>query len=160
MEEDKRNNKEQVVRALVMSQQRILSLAVQCPYKAEIYPGWTIIEVINHLCGWDELAIQMLHQLNGNAARQIEKIESLDSFNAKSVASKKDLGLSACVDSYVENRKNLVFLAGNIATDLLIKKIEYPWGGDGSMLAVLNIWVEHEDQHRSDIFDKCKGKQK
>ena len=60
------------------------------PHK-EIYPGWTIKDLLAHMTGWDEVAIDSLQSHLGNRPPTIPAIHDLDEYNALTVSSRKDM---------------------------------------------------------------------
>ncbi|MGZ6346744.1 MAG: hypothetical protein ACXWNC_04125, partial [Anaerolineales bacterium] len=52
--------------------------------RKEIYPGWTIREVIAHVTGWDDATIEALHAHIEGRPLSIPNISDLDEYNEMS----------------------------------------------------------------------------
>lgn len=151
-------NIDQAIRALVMGQQRILSLVVQVDPSAECYTGWNVRDVVAHLVGWDEVALTIAKDLAGISHAHIGKIDSIDTYNAQSTKKREHLELKICVEEYVSTRRELLGTIAQLDPTKFHKVVNLPWGGEGTLLEVLDTWVEHEEQHRADLMACLKGK--
>jgi len=60
------------------------------PHK-EIYPGWTIRDLLAHMTGWDDATIDSLRAHAVGRPLSISAIRSLDEYNALTVSSRRDL---------------------------------------------------------------------
>ena len=146
---------EQATRALVMGQQRMIDFAARIPVDMQVYPEWTMKEVIDHLTGWDEMAISLVGVSLGNG-KMASPIESLDEYNAMSINRRKMLPLRQSIEEYVVKRKELVRCLVGLQPGVIENEIMFAWGAKGTLLELLNIWVEHEESHRNDIFGRIK----
>jgi hypothetical protein len=57
----------------------------------EIYPGWTIRDLLAHMTGWDDANIDSLCAHVVERPLSLPAIRSIDLYNALTVSSRKDL---------------------------------------------------------------------
>ncbi len=147
---------EQAIRAMVMGQQRMIDLSARLPEEKYVYPGWTMKQVIDHLTGWDEMALCLIEATHGTG-NMPDPINSLDVYNTSSIEKRKPLPLRLSIEEYVITRKALVQAFIGLPKDVAEKEIMFPWGSAGTLTKLLQIWVEHEESHRNELFGLLKG---
>lgn len=113
----------------------------------EIYPGWTIKEVLAHLAGWDNSTIQALQSFKAGEPPQLTAMNGLDVYNSQSVAEHKELTLDQTVNEWESVRGQLLPLIEQLTDADLAALIVAPWGQSISVLQLLSIMVGHEEEH-------------
>lgn len=142
------------IKTMVMAQQKMIDAVAKIDPKLEIYPGWCISEVIAHLIGWDELAIALVTELNQKGKNERIMIDTIDLYNRQSVKKRKALSLKEIINQYVSVRLSLLGLLQKTPIKTLAMDADLPWGDEGSVLQVLDIWIDHEAEHLDELIER------
>lgn len=145
------HTKNNILTQLARSHQLMHALVNDIQANRIIYPGWTIKEVLAHIAGWDELAVEMLRMCHTGTIPTELHVQSIDRYNAQAVEQRKHLTLQETMDDWQAVRQQLLELANATSEEDLTRPIAYPWGGKGNMLDVLAILADHEDEHAVEI---------
>jgi hypothetical protein len=119
--------------------------------KMEIYPGWTIKEVIAHLAGWDDATILALDAFVAHLPPPTPAIKGLDSYNEQTVEERVDLGYEQIVREWELIREQLIKVFGNLPDEMLATSIVSPWGLTMTVEQLLKIMINHEKEHADAI---------
>ncbi|MGD1994823.1 MAG: DinB family protein [Anaerolineae bacterium] len=119
---------------------------------AEIYPGWTIKEILAHITGWEDATIESLraHALGDVPATPASR--GIDAYNASTVATRETLSYDHVVREWRQTRQNLKDLVRGMDPDRLTASMVFPWGPRGTVEELVRIMVHHENGHAQEVI--------
>jgi hypothetical protein len=127
------------------------SVLPQVDSNKEIYPGWTIREVLAHVTGWDETTIEALHAHIEGRPLSIPNIPDIDEYNELSVFSRTGLDNEQVLKEWRSNRKVLRTIIEEMTVDKFSLPVTVPWGGNSTIIAMMEMFCEHEAKHTADV---------
>lgn len=120
--------------------------------KIEIYPSWTVKEIIAHLIGWDKAATDSLTSFIQGGVPDVVSINGVDAYNDESVAQYSGLSLAELVQEWENERQRLLDTMTALEEKQLKAKITYPWGGEDTISRMLVFLANHDTAHTNDII--------
>jgi hypothetical protein len=129
------------------------------PHK-EIYPGWTIKDVLAHMTGWDDATIDSLRSHLVECPPSVPAIRNLDKYNALTVASRKDLDYEHVLKEWRLTRQVLRTLIAQLPEDKFYTPLIVPWGEKTTVTNLVEIFHDHEEKHAQDILTWLKNPEK
>ncbi len=120
------------------------------PHK-EIYPGWTIREVLAHVTGWDDATIETLRAHLDERPLSISEIHDLDEYNAQAVASRTDLENEQVLNEWRTTRGVLRKIIEEFPEDKFKIPVSVPWGGKSTVTDMMEMFCDHEESHTRDV---------
>lgn len=117
----------------------------------EIYPGWTLKDLLAHITGWDEVVVLTLNSHLTGEPPSIPPILNLNTYNAHSVSSRKDLSFPDVFKEWRLIRSNLMSILEQFPHENSLDPILVPWGGDLTITSLVKIFCEHEQIHCNDL---------
>ena len=134
---------------------KIESILHQIDPHKEIYPGWTIREVLAHISGWDDETINTLRaHLEGKSLSKVE-IRDFDKYNALSISSRTGDKYEQVKDEWRSTRKLLRTIIEEIPEDKFFAPLAVPWGGKSTVIDMMEMFCEHEESHTQDVLKSC-----
>jgi hypothetical protein len=117
----------------------------------EIYPNWTLRQMLAHITGWDDATIDSLrtHVTGRKAATPAEL--GIDAYNVTTVASRHDLDLDHVLKEWRLTRQILRTIVEDMPEDKFLEPLIFPWGDRGTVTELIEIFIGHEEEHRRDI---------
>ncbi len=115
--------------------------------KMEIYPGWTIKELLAHLAGWDDATIAALKAFLASSAPPVPAVRGIDVYNSETVAERAPLDYDHIVKEWEWVRGQLMELLTGMPSDFLASNIVSPWGPTFPVHRLIEIMAEHEEEH-------------
>ena len=115
--------------------------------KTGIYPEWSIQELLAHLAGWDDATIQALQALEKGNEPPLLAMRGIDFYNAQTVAERAELSYDQIVKEWELIREQLVSLLNEMPEELIQKRIVTPWGDIMSVDSLIQIMIDHEEEH-------------
>jgi hypothetical protein len=126
----------------------------------EIYPGWTIKQMLAHITGWDEVTIDSLRAHIAGRVPSVPANRGINEFNARTVASKREQDYFHILDDWRLTRKKLRTLLEEMPEERFAEPITAPWGEKGTVAHLVDIFREHEEKHVRDINEWLKRTEK
>lgn len=145
------SQREELIDILESSHAKILSLLNEVDIQREIYPLWTVREIMAHLAGWDDLVIKHIQTLVDAHAPAAPAIKGINAYNATSLASREDLDYDQVLKEYIQNRQALLKLLRDVPAEMISVQYAVPWGGEENLEEVVNIFGPHELEHAEDM---------
>jgi hypothetical protein len=122
----------------------------------EIYPGWTIKQMLAHITGWDDVTLDSLRAHVAGRAPEASANRDLDEFNARTIASRHELDYSHILDEWRLTRKLLRTVVEEMPEERFVEPLVSPWGKKGTVTYLINIFREHEEEHVQDVYEWLK----
>ncbi len=119
--------------------------------KREISPGWTIKQVLAHIAGWDEVVNASLRAHLGCSELGSYAISGIDTYNDEAVAARERLSLDEVIADWNLARRELIALVREIPEGRWDEPHLYAWGERGTVSSELEIFIQHEREHASEI---------
>ncbi len=117
----------------------------------KIYPLWTIREILAHISGWDDATIGFIRSLVNNAPPATPAMRGQDVYNAETVSTREGLSYDHIYREYIETRKTLLNLIRTMPEEKIVQPFVLPWGGEGTLVDLTNIFAPHEEEHAGDV---------
>ena len=131
---------------------KIENLMPEIDTNKEIYPGWTIKDILAHMTGWDDATIDSLRAHVGESPRSVPAIRSLDGYNALSVSSRKDLDYEHVLKEWRLTRQELRTIIEQLPEDKFVSPVIVPWGEKSTVTYLVDMFRDHEEEHAQDIL--------
>jgi hypothetical protein len=138
------NHAREEVRALLPDVDRLM----------EIYPGWTIKEVLSHLVGWDDATILALQNFAASSPPLMTAMRGIDYYNSQTVAERKELDYDQIVREWEWVRGQLMPILEQLTQENLATTIVTPWGSSMQIEDMINIMIDHEKEHAEVIRER------
>ena len=119
----------------------------------EIYPGWTIKQVLAHIAGWDDAVNASLRAHLGCEEFATPAAAGIDPYNAELVATRERLSYDQVVAEWELARRELIALVREIPEGRWEETHLYAWGERGTVSQELAIFIHHEREHADEIRD-------
>jgi len=123
----------------------------------DIYPSWNLKHLIDHITGWDELAVSAFRSYSRDGTLERVVKDGIDQFNAASVNAREAWSLEKSRHAYDSAREELLKAVREIPAEKLPQKFPAPWGGMCTVTSVLRILISHESEHAQHIEEKLKN---
>jgi uncharacterized damage-inducible protein DinB len=144
--------KEEIKAVLAQSFERLLETLDYIDAGAEIYPSWTVKEVIAHLIGWDRVTSDSLSSFIQGGTPVRVAINGVDAFNQESIDIYRALSLEESVKEWEKERQRLLDTLIALEVPQLEAKIAFPWGGQDTISKMLFFLSNHDTHHTNDII--------
>jgi hypothetical protein len=140
-------NKAQLIQRFNQARDDVRALLPNIDIHMQIYPGWTIKEVLAHLAGWDDATILALEAFVTGDPPPTPAVRGFDFYNAQTVAERATLNYEQIVREWELVREHLLPILDNIPDEKLSATIVSPWGPHVTIADLIAIMSEHEEEH-------------
>jgi len=140
-------NKAQLIKQFNQAREGVRTLLPDIDVHMQIYPEWTIKEVLAHLAGWDDATIMALRAFVAHDPPAVPAIKGIDPYNSQTVAERAELGYEQIVSEWELIREQLIKVLENLPDEKLPATIVSPWGPSMTVTDLINIMIEHEEEH-------------
>jgi hypothetical protein len=121
---------------------------------AELYPAWSLKQLMDHITGWDVLLVSSFRtHSRGDTPIMLEN-RDIDQYNDESIVARKELSLESSRKSYDEARVEVLEVLHEMPPEKRAQKFLSPWGDLCSTASVLRIFISHEMDH-ADHLEEC-----
>lgn len=125
--------------------------------RQEVYPTWTIKELLAHLTGWDDACIASLQAHLRGDVPATPAARGLDPYNASTVYEREALSLEQVIAEWDHTRETFKNLIRALPVDKVEEPFVFPWGPKGRLSDMVKIFAEHEIEHAEEIRKKLLG---
>ena len=122
--------------------------------KMEIYPEWTIKEMLAHLAGWDDATIQALKAYSCGNEPPLLAMRGIDFYNSQTVGERAGLNMPQIIREWEMVREQLLAILAALPEEKLGDLIVSPWGKTLTVANLVRIMAEHEEEHALAILEK------
>ncbi len=117
----------------------------------EIFPGWTIREVLINLTSWEIVINKALRAYQAGDPPFFLHEQDFDIFNQESIEIRSSRSMEEVLKEWKHVRADLKKTIQNLKdTDLPVEMV-LPWGSERPIYELLEIIGEHETEHMEDI---------
>ncbi len=145
------SQRDELIAILESSRAKMLAHLDEIDKNREIYPLWTIREMLAHLSGWDDAVIAFIRSLMAGKIPATPAARGINVYNAESVASREDLDYDHIYREYIQTREELLQLLREVPDEKITERFILPWGGPGTLVDIVNIFGPHEEEHAEDV---------
>ena len=123
----------------------------------EVYPTWTIKELLAHLTGWDDACIASLQAHARSEVPATPASRGIDPYNASTVHEREALSLEQVIQEWDHTRETFKALIHALPDEKVAEPFVFPWGPKGLLKDMVKIFVEHEIKHAEEIRKRLLG---
>jgi hypothetical protein len=143
---------ERLLERLDQARRAMQAALIDADVEREIYPKWTIKQILAHITGWDEVATEALRaHAAGETPRSIAA-SGIDAQNALMVAGCEALTYEQVVGNWRVARRRFKAAISEMPPEKLAAAFPFPWGGKGNTARIVAILADHEKEHAADIL--------
>lgn len=146
------NQRETLIQCLETSRAHMTMHLDEIDRNRNVYPLWTVREILAHLSGWDDATIAFIHALVEGREPATPAARGMDVYNAETVATREELDYDHIYREYIETRRVLLELIRSMPEEKITQNYTLPWGGDGSLVDIVDIFGPHEEEHAEDVY--------
>jgi hypothetical protein len=128
-------------------------LLAEIDTKLEIYPEWTIKELLAHLAGWDDATILTLQAFERGEATPLLAMRGINFYNAQTVGERAELELKQIIREWEMVREQLLSILAAMPEEKLNVPVTSPWGDTHTVAQLVKIMADHEEEHAVAIHD-------
>jgi hypothetical protein len=143
--------REEILELLEKSHAAMMTQLNEIDKQRKIYPLWTIREIVAHLSGWDDAAIGFVNALIKGTTPPTPAMRGVDVYNEETVSTREGLSYDHIVREYVDTRAKLAGLVRQMTEEMVTQKSTLPWGGEGSLENIVQVFGPHEMEHVLDV---------
>ena len=129
-------------------------LEAQHAASRELYPTWTVKELLSHIAGWDDACIASLRAHCQGDVPATPAARGIDPYNESTVAERAALTLEKVIQEWEQTREVLKQIIRELPAEKLDQPFVFPWGPTGNLTRMVRIFVEHEEEHVEEIRRK------
>jgi hypothetical protein len=153
-------DKEFLLDHLDATRKKLEDLLPQIDPQKEIYPGWTIKDMLAHITGWDDATIDSLRAHVAGRTPATPADRGIDEYNIRTVTSRKDLDYSHVLNEWRLTRQVMRTIVEQMPEEKFFEPLVAPWGEKGSVTYLVETFRDHEEEHFQDIRDWLKNPEK
>lgn len=149
--------KKELINWLEESHQKIEQLVDQVDRNQEIYPDWTVREILAHLTGWDDAVLASLKSHTAGGVPTVVAERGPDAYNASTVTERETLSYEHIYREWQTTHEQLKIAIRDLPPEKMDEEIVFPWGQTGNIEdLVVGLTTEHEVSHAKDIEEQLK----
>lgn len=145
------DHRRELINYLVESRQAMRHVVGMAQEEEEIYPPWTMREILAHISGWDDVTIAALSAHARGEVPLTPASRGIDYYNAQTVSTREGLDFDHILREWETTRQLLIELLVDYPLDRMEVSLAYPWGSKGSVAGIIHIMAEHEHEHAAEI---------
>ncbi len=146
------NQRETLIQRLETSRAQMIAHLDEIDRNRRIYPLWTVREILAHLSGWDDATIAFIHAIVTGREPATPAARGVDVYNAETVSTREGLSYDQVYREYIETRRVLLDLIRSMPEEKIAQNFTLPWGGDGTLVDIVDIFGPHEEEHAEDVL--------
>jgi hypothetical protein len=116
-----------------------------------IYQPWRMKEVLDHITGWDDAVIASIKSFLAGEIPATPASRGIDAYNAETVTSREAIPYEVTQREWEASRAELLDLLRKMTDEQLQTSFGFPWGGQGTIEDLVEIFAEHEETHAKEI---------
>lgn len=116
-----------------------------------IYAPWRMKEVLDHITGWDDAVIAAIKSFLAGETPATPAARGIDHYNAQTVSSREAIPYEVTQREWEASRGLLLDLIQKMTEDQLHTRFVFPWGTQGTVADLVEIFTEHEETHAKEI---------
>lgn len=145
------NNRRETLKALVIE--------AEAHREKEIYIGWTLREFLAHMSGWDDAVLAALqsHAINQPASVDDFAARGINEYNAQTVSTREGLSYDHIRREWDRTHELIIKALNDLPLEKYHQALTFPWGEDGTVAYLVEIFVHHEEEHAEHLREWLKN---
>ena len=143
--------RDQLIQELDDARARMRALIAELDSSTEVYPGWTVKELLAHVTGWDDLVINTLNRHLTGMAPVIAVNRGIDYYNEITVSEREGLDFAHVEREYHATREQLKDLLRQLPSERFDDEMILPWGPKADLKYFIRVFSHHEIEHAEEI---------
>ncbi len=123
----------------------------------ELYPTWTIKELLSHITGWDDASIDSMRAVMAGETPLTPAQRGINPYNASTVSERESLSLEQVIAEWEHTREDFKQAIRDLPQSLFDKPFVFAWGQNGTVSELVAVFSEHEKEHAEEIREKVIG---
>jgi hypothetical protein len=148
---------ERLIGRLDHARRTMQALLAEVNIDREIYPQWTIKEILAHIAGWDDVVTAALEAHASGQVPTALPVKGIDAYNRVLVQACEALTYDQVVKNWKLARSRLKASLSEIPAGKVEETMTYPWGSKGSVARAIAILADHEQEHAAEIRELVMG---
>ena len=144
-------DREFLLERLDQTRSKIEDLLPRVDSTKEIYPGWTIKDMLAHITGWDDATIDSLRAHTAGRHPLTPADQGIDEYNSRTVTSRIQLDYKHILDEWRLTRQVLRTIIEKMPDDKFVEPLIVPWGPKATVTFLVETFRDHEEEHAHDI---------
>ena len=140
-----------LIQQLASAREKMRAVLADVDTHREIYPHWTIKQVLAHIAGWDDACIASLRAHQAGYEPGAPAARGIDFYNAQSVETREPLSYDQVVKEWELARNQLETVIHEMPPEKFKESFVFPWGRTGTIAQLVVVFVEHEEEHVVEI---------
>jgi len=116
-----------------------------------IYQPWRMKEVLDHITGWDDAVVASIKSFLAGDIPATPAARGIDAYNVETVTSREAIPYEVTQREWEASRAELLSLMQKMTDEQLHTPFGFPWGGQGTIEDLVEIFTEHEETHAKEI---------
>ena len=112
-----------------------------------IYQPWRMKEVLDHITGWDDAVIASIKSFLAGDVPATPAARGIDTYNVETVTSREAIPYEVTQREWEASRAELLGLMQKMTDEQLHTPFGFPWGGQGTIEDLVEIFTDHEETH-------------
>ena len=144
-------DKTELMKEFDLARNHMRTLLAEMDTHVKNYPEWTIKELLAHLAGWDDATIMALQAHSRGETPPLPAVRGINFYNAQTVAERANLDLAQIIREWEMVREQLLTLLADLPPEKLADPILSPWGPMLTVIELVKIMADHEEEHAEAI---------
>ncbi len=141
----------QLIQQLNYAREKLISALNKVDPQSAVNPGLTIKDMLAHISAWEEVCIDALRVLTAGEEPQVTVHQGIDAFNDQATVAYQEFSYEEVIQKLATNRQNFIALINKFPEAMLTKELNLPWGGAGTVRAIVKVLADHEKEHAEEI---------
>jgi len=143
--------REHLIQQLDQAREKLRAELVGLDTQIEIYPTWTIKQMLAHITGWDDATLASLQAHAAGREPAVPASQGINFYNAQTVETRQALSYQQVVQEWELTREQLKTVIREMRPEKLAEPLVLPWGLTGTVAQVVAIFADHEEEHAREI---------
>lgn len=122
----------------------------------DIYRGWTLKEFLSHMSGWDDAVIESLRAHADGTAFATPASRGINAYNAQTVSTRETLDYDHVRREWDRTHELIIQALRDLPEEKFHQPLTFPWGETGTVAYLVEIFVEHEEEHAAHLREWLK----
>ena len=123
----------------------------------EIYRGWRLKEFLAHMSGWDDAVLDSLRAHATGSPLSTPASRGIDAYNAQTVSTREALDYDHTRREWNRTHESILQAIRELPDEKVSQPLTFPWGEFGTVAYLVEIFVEHEEEHAAHLREWLKN---